>query len=149
MPGVLAKGDLEAIAEASGSSVQDYVWLAEHFEASDGAKAARFVEGGIEVFAIATIVPQQRKHGCVFLDADGTCSIHEVAPFGCSHHDVHMTREEGDRRLKPMLAELMNDTDHQERWHLLRKMGRIARPLVERRRKFAELFAGLEAAAHG
>ncbi len=51
------------------------------------------------VFRVRTIVPKFSHGECVFL-VGGKCSIHPVAPFGCRYFDVHMDKEEGDRRAR-------------------------------------------------
>jgi DNA-binding NtrC family response regulator len=51
-----------------------------------------------QVFQIPTLVPRRQSNGaCRFLTADNRCAIHAVSPFGCSHFDVHQSRDEADR----------------------------------------------------
>jgi Fe-S-cluster containining protein len=44
----------------------------------------------MQVRRIGSITPRMRHSRCVFLDKNDRCSIHPVAPFGCSHFDTHM-----------------------------------------------------------
>lgn len=48
---------------------------------------------------IPTITPAVHDGWCVFFDrATRRCRAHDVAPFGCAFFDVHMDRQESDRR---------------------------------------------------
>lgn len=49
---------------------------------------------------IGTITPRwdHKRKRCVFLSDDDRCTIHRVAPFGCSHFDTHMGFDEGNER---------------------------------------------------
>jgi len=55
---------------------------------------------------IGTIVTKKKADGsCVFLDEHDRCKIHPVAPFGCAYFDTHMSKAEGDERLKVALMD--------------------------------------------
>ena len=125
MPGSLAPGDLEAMAAHCGVRGDDALpWFLEHFAASEGAMVMR--QG--KLFRIPTIVPQQDERGhCVFLRADGMCAVHPVSPFGCSRHDMHMDRQEGDRRSKALLAAALNDSRYRKHWLILNAAGKVPR----------------------
>jgi Fe-S-cluster containining protein len=53
----------------------------------------------IHTTMIPTITPRTGPNGrCVFLDDANRCTIHDVAPFGCAFFDMHMPKEEADKR---------------------------------------------------
>lgn len=101
-PGSLAHGDFERIA-AHLAKTQGwepevaFEQAKKQFWASPGALVASVeTVNGIEtheVFRIGTITPRMRKGRCVFLGKDDRCTIHSVAPFGCSHFDTHMSKQ--------------------------------------------------------
>jgi Fe-S-cluster containining protein len=85
-PGALAAGDLERIArhlQISPAEAEKYFW------ASPGALVRDTSTG--RVHRIGSVTPQMRRGRCVFLDDNDRCSIHPVAPFGCSMFDTHMS----------------------------------------------------------
>ena len=147
MPGMCAPGDIERIA-ATRSPFMREAWIEEHFVASEGAKVGRLNDrGGIDVFQIPTITPAQRPNGeCVFYE-NGRCSIHAVSPIGCALVDVHQSKEEGDAVVHPALAEIAADGQadgpYRRLWQHLKALGRVARPLAERRAAFQRLFAAV------
>ena len=67
---------------------------------SPGAVLAHKNEDGtLTPFRVETIAPATDETGrCVFLTRFNLCAIHEVAPVGCAVFDVHMSKEEADRR---------------------------------------------------
>lgn len=94
-PGSLAHGDFDRIVD----------WWAEKQKcdrevAFQQIKAQLWASPGALVLdtsdmvtrRIGTITPRMRKGRCVFLNKDDRCTIHEVAPFGCSHFDTHMSK---------------------------------------------------------
>jgi Fe-S-cluster containining protein len=91
-PGPLAPGDFERIADHLGESPAE---AERHFCASPGA-IIRTLDGRIA--RVGTITPRFEDGRCVFLGPDDRCTIHAVAPFGCSHFDVHMTADEANPR---------------------------------------------------
>lgn len=96
-PGTLAPGDVEAITSyLRANGRHDEVDGA--FVASPGAIVANIGTG--QRYQIPTITPARAHVGgpCRFLSAEGQCTIHPVAPFGCAYMDVHMTKAEGQRR---------------------------------------------------
>ena len=93
-PGSLAPGDLERIAAFLGKPVRAVL---ARFWASPGALVLNTTTG--RTFRIGTITPRMKDGHCVFLDTLAhRCTIHPVAPFGCSHFDTHMSAEEGQPR---------------------------------------------------
>jgi len=92
-PGPLIPGDIERIAAYLSISLEDAKLF---FCASPGA----LVSDGRRIRGVGTICPKRRvRNGpCVFLTPDDRCSIHPVAPFGCSHFDLHMNKHEADER---------------------------------------------------
>ena len=108
MPGCLGPGDLQRIADYMGRVPAEVLHL---FRASPGALVVR--QGGTP-FRIGTIVPARDKNtgDCVFLDGN-RCSIHEVAPFGCSHFDDHMDPAEGELRSMLFLDECSKSQTYQ------------------------------------
>lgn len=75
------------------------------FEASKGP----VVSAGGAPFRIGTITPKLTPAGCTFLEADGRCGVHAVAPFGCSHFDAHMPEAEATRRSSWALRRIAGD----------------------------------------
>jgi Fe-S-cluster containining protein len=133
MPGMLAPGDLERIADYVALPIPEALPM---FRASPGAKVAKQTLTGLHVFRIPTIVPAQDETGrCVFLLPDGLCQIHAVAPYGCTHFDWHMPREEGDQRSAACLRAILDDTWYQEYGHILRKAGSTTEGPEEKRQK--------------
>ena len=105
-PGYLVPGDLERIAAYLGNEPKD---VHELFWASPGAVVAR--DG--QLYRIGTITPRREevngKARCVFLNDDGQCVVHPVAPFGCAYFDVHLPLEEGQARSMWGLRTIIED----------------------------------------
>jgi Fe-S-cluster containining protein len=93
-PGPLIPGDLERIAEFRGESVEE---ASKNFWASPGCLVK---DGEGRTKRIGTITPKydRKKKRCVFLDDNDRCTIHSVAPFGCSHFDTHLSMQEAHER---------------------------------------------------
>lgn len=91
-PGPCAPGDVERIAEYLGVPVRV---AALKFWASPGALVVDRTSG--RRFRIGTITPRRVRGQCIFLK-DDHCTIHEVAPAGCTHFDTHMDAAEGQAR---------------------------------------------------
>ena len=89
-PGSLIPGDMERIAEHLGLSMRV---TALKFWASPGALLMNTATGS--TFRVGTITPRKVHGKCIFLDDDDRCTIHAVAPAGCSYFDTHQSREEG------------------------------------------------------
>jgi Fe-S-cluster containining protein len=83
-PGALAPDDFERIRDFLGETDEQ---ARKHFWASPGALVR--TEHGTK--RVGTVTPQMRKGRCVFLDDKNRCTIHAVAPFGCSMFDTHMS----------------------------------------------------------
>jgi Fe-S-cluster containining protein len=84
-PGALAAGDYERIRlylQATDNELQSKLC------ASPGSIIKRLDTGRTE--RVGSITPRMHKGRCVFLDERDRCSIHAVAPFGCSMFDTHM-----------------------------------------------------------
>ena len=88
-PGSLIPGDMERIAAHLGKPLEEVKPL---FWASPGALVGDTRTG--RTWRVGTITPRfdTQKRRCVFLDDADRCTIHAVAPFGCSHFDTHMGR---------------------------------------------------------
>jgi hypothetical protein len=146
MPGMLAVGDLEAIAAAEQTHLSLEAFALENFVVSDGPKAIAKIGDTVVLATIPTIVPAQLASGdCVFLAGDGSCSIHAVSPFGCSKMDSHMDRKEGDVRVREAILEIVEDCQkdgtYTEIAKLLARAGHTAPPLVQRRQAFEREYA--------
>jgi Fe-S-cluster containining protein len=94
-PGSLAGGDFQRIAgfiaeKQKWTREVAFAWLKRQLWASPGA----LVKAGDAVVRVGTITPRKRDGQCVFLGLKNECTIHGVAPFGCSHFDIHMSRTE-------------------------------------------------------
>lgn len=147
MPGCLIPGELEEIAKHQGVDLETPEgehWVQDHFRASNGARV--YHPASRLMMDVPTIVPAQQPNGrCVFLTDEDSCSIHEVAPFGCSYHDLHLGKDEADRRsdlcVQVQLHDALNVGDHTNRWMtMLASLGLTAPSLVFRRDRFlAEL----------
>jgi Fe-S-cluster containining protein len=118
-----APGDLTRIAEYLGVGL--HIALTS-FRASPGALVAKYRPGShMTTFRIPTIVPAADDTGrCVFLSNKGKCSIHPVAPFGCSHFSMcSTTKTEGDRRSAACLHSIMADAEYSAHWQTLTARG--------------------------
>lgn len=141
MPGMLSPLDVDRISDYMRVPDDDWTeWFRDHFVASEGAVVVR--KGTLE--RIGTITPAQREDGsCVFLNDDGRCSIHPVAPFGCAQFDVCAGPEESDdhdAKSSACLQAIVQSPDYGLLWLELCDKGRLAPPLKERRQNLqAEL----------
>lgn len=106
-PGYLVPGDMERMAGHLHLHLSE---LAHGLRASPGAVVGDSVTG--HLFRIGTIVPAMAGGRCVFLDDDGRCGVHAVAPFGCSHFDAHMPEAEAKRRSAWGLRLIMTDAQY-------------------------------------
>lgn len=146
MPGCLAPSDIENIGKRRPDALADENWLA-----SAGAKVGVTPPDGdrLVVLQIPTIVPATKSDGsCVFLDAEGGCSIHDVAPYGCGYVDVHMNWTDGNRRMSACFMEILEDGrvlgPYSEMRSRLLLGCRIAEPTEERREKYRSLMEAEE-----
>ncbi|GMU20595.1 MAG: hypothetical protein AMXMBFR13_06920 [Phycisphaerae bacterium] len=112
IPGMLAPGDPERIAEYLGiSSIE----VNGRLLASPGAIVVHRYTGSVG--RIHTIVPERTAEGvCVFLDEQERCTIHPVAPFGCAYLDDHLPAREGNRRSSAALQEIIRSPWYEARW---------------------------------
>ena len=142
MPGTLAPGDIERIAEYFGVDVTPD-FINKNFLASDGFKS---VEGGRPI-EVPTIVPAQKPNGeCVFLSSSGSCTIHAVSPFGCSHFSVCADTEE-DAKLASFV-EACKNPEYVCTWGHLHQRGLSAPPIAERKKKFHDSLRDLTGEQH-
>ena len=138
MPGAMIPGDLEAISDHLGVHMSG-PWVEEHFRASEGPRV-RYQ--GVWFSVAPSMVPAQKEDGsCVFLDDDGRCEVHPVAPFGCAYMDMHMGKEEADARSMAMMGEQVEDAQSEDGFYttcirVLAGKGLVAPPLRERRENF-------------
>jgi len=108
-PGHILPGQMEKIADYLKQSLDE---VKKKFWASPGARV-QDSKTGLQ-YQIGTITPRfdRRKKACVFLTDDGQCSIHVVAPFGCSHFDTHMTGTEGQRRAVWGMTQILESDEY-------------------------------------
>lgn len=154
-PGVLGVGDLNLILKqyavkeiglTPGRVTNE--WILGHFEASEGAVAARKTRHGIDYLRIPTIVPRLTDTGCVFL-RDNRCLVHDVAPMGCAFLDLHIPHDEGRRISTLIHRDILANPDVEQQvyrgtWLYLHQHGRNARPLRERQDHLDELLHMLD-----
>lgn len=134
MPGMLAPGDIDRIGDYLGIQPGAYAdFVTRNFRASDGALV---VKDG-RPMRIPTIVPATKEDGsCVFLTSDGRCSIHPVAPFGCSRFNVCAERTpEDDARCGACLQAIITSPDYVFTWGFLQEEGCTTGPVIERRER--------------
>lgn len=146
MPGYLVPSDLARIKnEIAGHRTIEQI-AEDWFLASPGA----IVKKDGRMFRIPTIVPQtEEKTGhCIFLDEQGLCKIHEVAPYGCAFFDFHMTDKEGDCRSKAGLTAIVEDFQnggiYSTTWRFLAKRGLVAPDSIHQRAKMEAAISQLE-----
>lgn len=108
-PGHILPGQMEQIAE---HLQQPLPIVKQMFWASPGAVVMDTQTN--RQFRIGTITPKfdRRKKACVFLSDEGKCTIHSVAPFGCSYFDTHMKADEAHRRSAWGLSVIVADEDY-------------------------------------
>jgi len=138
MPGMLAPGDMDRIAEFRGADTDDPDWVKAHFSASEGALV---VTRDGDHCRIPTIVSKQDEAGhCVFLK-DGQCSIHPVSPFGCRVFKVcdHDDQELDNTKSAAALSCIAGNIDYNMMHHELYSEGHHAPPLQHRKRRLDEL----------
>lgn len=154
MPGSLAPGDLENIAKFCGETDERGVpgsFLEEYFVASDGPIVRTLVpdpDGPPRLVdhRIPTIVPRQEGDGsCTFLDEDGKCIIHPVAPFGCRMFNVCDDPDEkgfeDSQKSAAMLRFIVQNPGYFQAWKWLKERGKVAKPLLERREDLSNALA--------
>ena len=142
MPGTLGPGDVDRIAAFVGAE-PDEQFLQANFRAADPVSVT--LSNGKEIEA-PRVTPAQRDDGtCVFLAAEGRCSVHPAAPYACSRglpcqHDEDRTRE-----LTAVLLEAnAASVDYGMTWDWLRRKGAVAPPAEEQIDRVLELAAELE-----
>jgi len=106
-PGALIPADLDRMipkwADDNPDEKHDLLtWAESNLLASPGAIVSK--DG--ELFRISSLVPATREDGsCINLTADGRCSIHETAPFGCAFFDC-----KSDPRDQTLMRATLNAT---------------------------------------
>jgi Fe-S-cluster containining protein len=135
---MLIPGDLERILKHQQVAAADQAaWTDQHFCRSDGVKV--LTRDGL--MQIPTITPRLTDQGCVFWDK-GRCRIHAVSPYGCSHYDSHMGRDEGDQVTRHGLVAIRHGAEaYYATWNQLTTQ---AQPLAERRARYNEIHRQLE-----
>jgi Fe-S-cluster containining protein len=148
MPGSLIPGDLERIQQHVGDMSGDFVL--NNFSASEGPLVIQTTAiGQHRQLRVPTLVPAQREDGrCVFLTDDDKCSIHEVAPFGCSYHDTHMSAHEANKRSRHAVIsqwEAHREGAPYSAWiYILNQIGLTARPFPARKQAMEEAINAIE-----
>ena len=134
-PGHLIPVDLDNIADHLDLTPQE---LADGFLlASPGALVATNVDGVLHVHRIPTLVPAVDDAGwCVFLGDIG-CGIHAVSPFGCSHFDYHMPKEEADKRSQFGLRLIAQSPEYRKIWQRLWDAGERSEAPEKKRTEYA------------
>ena len=138
MPGHLVPSDIpRLIAWLDKGTPGLSATLGMFLAASPGATIRDRATG--ETLQVPTIVPNRHpKTGkCAFLMDDGLCAVHEVAPYGCAYFDMHMSREEGDRRVYAGLEEIVRSQSYRDLWCMLAKNGQRAPSPNDGRRALA------------
>lgn len=137
MPGTLAPGDVERIADYFGVEITPD-FISKNFRASDGFR----IHKSGEHMTVPTIVPAQKSNGeCIFY-ANGSCTVHEVSPFGCSQFMVCDDTVEGsfatDEKLHALVDACQESPAYVTVWGHLFQRGLTAPPLKERKLAFTE-----------
>ena len=129
IPGNLIPEDLEVMQARLGMEAPEFEkWCETKLLASPGAIAAK--DG--QQFRIPTIVPDRKADGsCIFLNDDGSCGIHKMAPFGCRFVDQHQDPATQDRRVRYAMEQCfvsayVNEDAYNRLWHNLRAIDRMA-----------------------
>jgi hypothetical protein len=125
MPGYLVPSDLRRLCPPD---VDLMTWAREHLRASQGFIALNKKTG--ERVQIPSLVPAKQANGhCHWLQADGRCAVHEIAPFGCAFLDQHMKdREAHERNVAGRLARLEDfaaNGPYSQVWHVLVREGLV------------------------
>lgn len=131
MPGMLAPSDLARLTRHLGYGEGPEAELRfglDHLAASPGA----LVIANGQLMRIHTLVPNLTAKGCHWLDQQGKCSIHAVAPFGCAFYGSHMASGEGSARTAAALEEIVNADQHvlslyTVLWELLDSIGQTVK----------------------
>ena len=125
MPGFLVPADLERLAEAFGLNPIEFA--KRHLLASPGA----LVIFNGKMRRVPTLVPDRdpRTGHCKFFRND-LCTIHAVAPYGCSFFDYDMDDDEGRERSLAGTEAVMkawdDDDGYAALWYILNMVGRHA-----------------------
>jgi hypothetical protein len=149
MPAYLVPSDVDRLYAAQrldGETVEE--WAARCLLASPGALVGRIVGVEMRTTRIPTLVPARKADGsCVNL-ADGKCSVHAAAPYGCAFFDTHMSKREGDGRSSEGLIHVATAWQaggvYGRLWAMLHERGlRAPSPAVGRLRLEEEIAKGV------
>ena len=139
LPGGLIPTDLTRIADYLGIVETEYEsWVMNHFDASSGPVVS-FDEDQEAEQRVPTIVPRGREDGaCVFLN-DNRCTLHPVAPYGCSHFDMHLADDDLQPRFHAWIiaiaAAWTSNSHYSQVWQKLHDAGHVSTPLEQRKHR--------------
>lgn len=125
-PGVLAPSDLDSIADYLGLDEASPEFIKKMFHAAaDGPSAPTLEFPSGETPALR---PATRPDGtCVFLGADGDCTIHPVAPFECGRVN-QCSPADGAAAMRALGVSITRSVDYVQMWWWLRKRQNVAEP---------------------
>lgn len=143
MPGMLAPGDFDAIAEHMGVDDPGEDFARDHFVASEGALV---VTADGNMTRIPTIVPKQTANGrCVFLTADDRCSIHPVSPMGCRCFKICDEGDGDDMDVsKSILSAIAMNIDYNLLHDWMLQVDNVAPPISVRKLHLTGLLEDIE-----
>lgn len=122
-PGDLAPGDVERIADYLGVACTTE-FIQANFRPTSGYPVADDCVVG-ETVVVPTIVPAQRPDGrCVFLTSKDKCSIHPVAPFGCSQFNACQPLPHNNPRRRSLMQACFRNIQYIGQWIRLRMKDR-------------------------
>lgn len=129
---MLTPGDAERMAKHLGVAMET---LEESLAATHGPLVQKSGPPVAMAFRVPLITPKVEGGRCVFLQPDGMCRVHAAAPFGCSHCDAHMNREDVTQRSKVAIVAAMASPDYLAMHKRLVAAGRVMEPVTVRRQK--------------
>jgi Fe-S-cluster containining protein len=143
MPGILAPGDLDTIAEYVGVNEPDEKWVSDHFAASEGAMVITLTG---EITRIPTIVPKQKADGCcVFLTAENKCSVHPVSPMGCRCFNIcGGPNETEEQTSKAILSSIAQNIDYNMLHDWMIQTGNTTTPITARKQALKTLLEDID-----
>lgn len=131
IPGYLIPDDVERISRHLGDA--DPREFADRYLLASPGATVMSADG--HIIQISTLVPRRQENGsCIFLTADGWCSIHAVAPFGCAFFHCSQSQAEANRRSSRGLQEIARHwiekttSSYTMLWRRLYQAGRRAIP---------------------
>jgi hypothetical protein len=137
-PGFLIPEDLVNIVPRSARGVYDLVWCEIYLFAA----GSKVIYKGAPL-TVPTLCPQGFPE-CVFYVA-GRCTIHSVAPFGCSRFDMHIDKRSSDQLVQAGLQQCWQDCEadgpYYRIWSHLHAKGIIAPPVAARQQLLSDKLA--------